>query len=109
MLRRNGFKHVFNFKWRLKSFAAGRKEGRFVCSEPCPVWKDATEVQRAFLVSLGTALKWQTPGFGTSWQAFFIFKHYISFLSEVWHLQHQQSPAVAQGTVLCAPLCTQCL
>lgn len=31
----------------------------------------ATELQRAFLVFLGTDLKQQTPGSGTSWQAFF--------------------------------------
>ena len=103
-LRRNGFKCVFNTECRLKSSAAGRREGHFVCSVPCPVWEDvACPLQGAFLVFLGTGLKQQTPGCGTSWQAFFNTMDLFSWKSGTCDTS-KQSPAVAQRTVVCALL-----
>lgn len=43
-LERSGFEHAFNIKRRLKGFAAGGREGCFVCSMPCPVWEDVAPV-----------------------------------------------------------------
>lgn len=48
----------------------------------------ASELQRAFLVLLGTDLRRQAPGVGTSWQAFL--NTTDLFPLQVWHLHYQQ-------------------
>jgi len=49
----------------------------------------ATELQRAFLILLGTDSRQQAPSIGTSWQAFL--NSTDLFPLQVWHLNYQQA------------------